>query len=65
MFQNCISLKELNLSNFNTSKTICMENMFENCSSLKNLDISNFDIKHRASTIYICFLNVPMNLKIR
>ena len=37
MFSECSSLKELNLSNFNTNKVIHMEDMFSECSEqLKN-----------------------------
>ena len=43
MFSNCSSLKELDLSNFNTNKVTDMSYMFYNCSSLKKLDISNFN----------------------
>ena len=38
MFWGCSSLKELNLSNFNTSKVTNMESMFSNCNSLENLN---------------------------
>ena len=43
MFHGCSSLKELNLSNFNTSKVTYMESMFNGCSSLKELNLSNFN----------------------
>ena len=42
MYSGCSSLKELNLSNFNTNKVTDMSYMFERCSSLKKVDISNF-----------------------
>ena len=44
MFSKCSSLKELDLSNFNTSNVTCMDSMFCNCSSLNELNISNFNI---------------------
>ena len=44
MFYNCKSLKELNLSNFNTINVVSMRAMFWGCSSLKELNISNFKI---------------------
>ena len=53
MFYDCSSLKELNLSNFNTSKVKYMDFMFYNCYSLTNLDISNFDIRDNISTRYM------------
>ena len=43
MFSGCSSLKELNLSNFNTNNVINMYGMFKGCSSLKELNISNFN----------------------
>ena len=43
MFYNCSSLKELDLSNFNTNNVINMSYMFFDCSSLKELNLSNFN----------------------
>ena len=43
MFNGCSSLKELNLSNFNTNKVIDMSSMFSRCSSLKKLNLNNFN----------------------
>jgi surface protein len=37
MFSGCSSLKEINLSSFNTNQVTNMNRMFYNCSSLKNL----------------------------
>ena len=42
MFSGCISLKELNLSNFNTNNVTNMGFKFYRCSSLTELNISNF-----------------------
>jgi len=39
------SLKELNLSNFNTNNVINMGGMFEGCHKLKELNLSNFNTK--------------------
>ncbi|WP_413852697.1 BspA family leucine-rich repeat surface protein, partial [Candidatus Ruminimicrobium bovinum] len=39
----CQSLKELNLSNFDTSIVANMGSMFGRCSKLTSLDISNFN----------------------
>ena len=41
--EGCSSLKELNLSNFNTYNVINMNKMFERCSSLKEINLSNFN----------------------
>ena len=49
MYYGCSSLKELNISNFNTNNVINMSYMFSYCSSLKELNISNFnmnDVNH-------------------
>lgn len=43
MFGGCYNLKELDLSNFDTSNVEDMNSMFEGCESLKELDLSNFD----------------------
>ena len=43
MFSCCCSLKELNLSNFNTNNVTDMSGMFYKCSKLKELDLSNFN----------------------
>ena len=44
MFFECSSLKELNLSNFNTDNVTNMSYMFSGCKLLKELDISNFNV---------------------
>ena len=43
MFGGCSSLKNLNLSNFNTNNVTNMYCMFFHCSSLTNLNLSNFN----------------------
>ena len=45
MFYGCSSLKELNLSNFNTEKVTDMRKMFYNCFSLADF-ISNFNFNN-------------------
>ena len=42
MFLNCLSLKELNLSNFNTNNVTNKNFMFLNCPLLRELNLSNF-----------------------
>ena len=49
MFNNCQSLTNLDLSNFDTSKVTCMEWMFGNCLSLATLDLSSFDTSNVTS----------------
>ena len=48
MFSGCSSLKELNLSNFNTNNVLDMSCMFEGCSSLKELNLCNFNTNNVA-----------------
>ena len=43
MFDGCISLENLDLSNWNTSKVTKMAWMFNICSGLKSIDVSKFD----------------------
>ena len=43
MFRNCSSLKELNLSNFNTNNVTDISYMFYGCSQLKELNLTNFN----------------------
>ena len=43
MFSDCSSLKELNLSSFNTNNVTNMSEMFRNCSSLNELNLSSFN----------------------
>ena len=42
MFYRCLSLKELNLSNFNTDNVKNMTRIFFGCESLNALNLSNF-----------------------
>ena len=43
LFRVCHSLKEIDLSNFNTSLAKRINGMFMNCYSLISLDLSSFD----------------------
>ena len=43
MFYHCVTLAQLNLSNFNTSNIVTMYGMFDGCKNLTSLDLSNFD----------------------
>lgn len=43
MFENCGSLRDLDLSGFDTSGAVNMGSMFRRCRSLKELDVSSFD----------------------
>ncbi len=63
MFSNCSSLKELNLSSFNTNNVTDMACMFRRCSSLKKLNISNFNINAKTTLIYSMFDGCSEELK--
>ena len=43
MFYDCYSLKQLDLSSFDTSKATTMDSMFGYCHNLEELDLSNFN----------------------
>lgn len=43
MFEDCYSLKSLDLSKFNTSKVKYFTQMFWNCNSLSSLDLTSFN----------------------
>lgn len=49
MFNDCQSLTNLDLSNFDTSKVTSMKWMFGNCLSLTTLDLSSFDTSNATS----------------
>ena len=51
MFNNCTSLKTLDLSGFNTEKVTDMSDMFCLCVNLTNLDIHNFNTAKVTSMI--------------
>ena len=50
MFSFCSSLKELNLSNFNTNNVINLNSMFYGCSSLKKINLNIFNIINEIDT---------------
>ena len=54
MFSRCSSIKELNLSNFNTNNVTNMSTMFKECSSLKDLNLSNFNTNNVTYMFYGC-----------
>ena len=43
LFYECSSLKEINLSSFNTNNVTNMSHMFNGCSSLKEINLSSFN----------------------
>ena len=50
IFNECSSLKELNLSNFDTTNATNMNGIFSGCAYLNNLNISNFKIENFESS---------------
>lgn len=54
LFSDCISLKKLDLSGFDTSKATDMSMMFTECSSLESLDIRNFSTTN-VKNMYMMF----------
>ena len=53
MFLGCSSLRELNLSNFNTNIVTDMARMFSGFSSLKELNLSNFNTNNVTDMEYM------------
>ena len=57
MFSGCNSLKNFDLSNFNTQNIINMSLMFSGCNSLTNIDLSNFNtqnVTNMSNMFYKC-----------
>jgi len=57
MFEHCISLKILDLSNFDSSKVSIMMNTFSNCWSLTSLNLNGFNtssVAYFVQTFYNC-----------
>lgn len=49
-FENCASVKEMDLSSFNVPKINSMVNTFKNCRSLELLMMDNFEINSKINT---------------
>lgn len=65
MFENCPSLKSLDLSNFDTSNVTTMSWMFSRCTLLTSLDLSNFDtskVSYMSYMFYNCGSLVSLDL---
>ena len=54
LFDNCHSVKNLDVSDFNTEHVTSMYGMFAECQSLMTLDVSNFDTSN-VTTMYAMF----------
>jgi len=61
MFYDCSWLTSLNLSNFETSEIIYMNNMFKDCYNLEYINIKNF-IENSSLYLYDIFNNDPDNV---
>lgn len=46
LFAGCVSLKEINFSNFQTQSMLYATSMFNGCSSIKKLDLSDFNTEN-------------------
>ena len=46
MFENCQSLKEIDVSKFDTGNVYTVSNMFKNCERLKKINIREFNTKN-------------------
>ena len=53
LFRCCKSLTNLNIRNFNTTKTILMHGMFDGCRSLTDLDLRSFDTSNVKNMCYM------------
>ena len=65
MFSFCSSLKEINLSSFNTNQVTDMSYMFSHCSSLKEINLSSFNtnqVTNMSSMFYHCHSLKEINL---
>ena len=62
MFEGCISLKKLDISNFNTINVLNMSHMFLSCKSLEKINLSNFRINN-VINMNLMFIGCSNNLK--
>ena len=60
LFNECYSLKNIDLSNIKTNKVINMSYMFCNCISLTSLDLSNFNTQNVIDMDHNYFI-MPIN----
>ena len=63
MFEGCVNLKSLDLSNFNTTKVEDMSQMFCGCEQLKYINLSSFKTFKVRSTFQM-FYYVPDDCKV-
>ena len=66
LFNECVSLETLDLSNFNTSKVTYMHSMFRNCEALKTVDLTSFNTSNVTtmnSMFYYCNELTSVELK--
>jgi len=57
IFENCFELKEIDVSNFDTSNEREIEGMFHNCYEIKKLDLFKFNIK-KIKNLSFYFYNI-------
>ena len=63
MFSRCLSLKEVNLNNFNTNNVTNLNCMFFQCSSLKELNFNTKNVTHMNSMFHECSIELIMKIK--
>ncbi len=65
MFQGLSNITYIDLSNFNSSKLVYIENMFQDCKSLNSINFKNFDtskIRNMINIFYNCYSLKSLNL---
>ena len=55
LFQDCTSLKSVNISGFSASDGVNMRYMFKNCTSLKSVDLSGFSSSSAVNMEYMFY----------
>ena len=50
MFNDCVKLTELDISNFDTSNVLSMKHMFDGCFCVRKADTAHFDISQETDT---------------
>ena len=63
MFYECKSLKNLDLSNFNTKNVTDMSDMFSYCESITDINLSNFNVQNVKNKSYITMFSLCNSLK--
>ena len=65
MFEACSSLKDLDLSSFDTSEVIGMDYTFYDCSSLRTLNLQNATFDKVRSNDYVFFATSNLSVIVK